>query len=90
MISTPAKLRSIYLGLLAWCTLWWEGIENPLQPAELAHHLGMDEELKAQAEQHGGDHRLGRGKPMRIMGIQNSHMPGDGGTSDSGERRWRG
>ncbi|MNG20555.1 hypothetical protein D3C84_1048190 [compost metagenome] len=26
MISTPAKLRSIYLGLLAWCTLWWEGV----------------------------------------------------------------
>jgi hypothetical protein len=46
MMSTPAKLRSMYLALLAWCTLWWEGVENPLQPAELAHHLGVDEELK--------------------------------------------
>ncbi|MNI92433.1 hypothetical protein D3C73_1502300 [compost metagenome] len=26
MISTPAKLRSMYLALLAWCTLWWEGV----------------------------------------------------------------
>ena len=23
--DTPAKLRSMYLALLAWCTLWWEG-----------------------------------------------------------------
>ncbi len=25
IMSTPAKLRSMYLALLAWCTLWWEG-----------------------------------------------------------------
>ncbi len=36
------------------------GVEGPLQPAELAHHLGVDEELKAQAQEHGRDHRLGR------------------------------
>ena len=36
------------------------GVEDPLQPAELAYHLGVDEELEAQAQQHGGDHRLGR------------------------------
>ncbi len=36
------------------------GVEDPLQPAEFAHHLGVDEKLKTQAEQHGGHYRLRR------------------------------
>ncbi len=36
------------------------GVEDPLQPAKLAHHLGVDEELKTQAQEHGGHHGLGR------------------------------
>ncbi|MND95074.1 hypothetical protein D3C80_873160 [compost metagenome] len=53
------------------------GVEDPLQPAQLAHHLGVDEELKAQAQEHCGDHGLG-GEADEDHGDPEQPHAGDG------------
>ena len=49
MISTPAKFAVYVLGIAGVVhPVVGGGVEDPLKPAELAHHLGVDEKLEAQ------------------------------------------